>query len=205
MFFDNKKNQDYFAILPIELLNLIAQYLVDIELKNLIIFSLLTKNTHAESLKVAAKSFPDTTSKKSALILMREKQALYECNLNKSDFDKYLKIFKTYKYLYERVEKCIIEKNCLVDTQYAYELAMLLFSDYCKHQPYYLRGAEKAARFFTGAWNHTHNAAVSRVMMKHDPSGLGPEAINYDFSSLENILKDLKNELLQDGNILKKK
>lgn len=79
--------------------------------------------------------------------------------------------------------------------------AVLLLSDYYKAQNCWFGGPSnpysffaKASRFFHGAWQRRNILAVSKVVAKHDPYGLGEGLEN---ENVNGLLNDLKTALLE--------
>lgn len=89
---------------------------------------------------------------------------------------------------------------------FTYISAIHLLGQYSGNQPYYAKGWEGAARFFSGAWIRNNVDAVEAVLNSHDPHGLHEGKFN-DYKNpqseedkIEALLTDLKNQLITEGN-----
>jgi len=80
-------------------------------------------------------------------------------------------------------------------------LVMGVLGDYCGHQPYSLRsaGGERAARFFSGHWNNSHNDTVQQVLNTYDSGTV----LDYDYFDVDELLKTLAAKLLEAKRVLK--
>jgi hypothetical protein len=126
----------------------------------------------------------DTIQIKSKLVIIN----LHEVN----------KVIKTNNSKYQQNNK-FNEKN----PDFSYSDAIELLTQYSYNQPYYSKGAEPIVRFFKGAWNRKNIDAVQTVLKAHDPYGLiEGKTFAHNISEEEKIndlLSDLKQELIQEG------
>ncbi len=106
--------------------------------------------------------------------------------LTQREFNKYTKIFNEYN-----------------NPGDAYMGALRLLGDYYGHLIYWMKGNESTARFFKGAWNRSHIAAVKSVMDDHDKYGLYEGKSERDGGTVEALLIGLQTKITESSVPLK--